>query len=176
LWSSSGDKNNGCTLGDGMIVQATFQVECDYGPRQVFEGDTHIKVRAEMGVRSCALIWFRLSANGDNGYFASVCADDVSILFLNDGVLDDSDDRSVGAGTMKRLKIEDNGPHLIGVDVVKSTAKVSVDGKTVLTTDLSRGRAAGARHKSGKVTFGANVGGGGPKVKVTFHDAHVTTD
>jgi hypothetical protein len=60
------------------------------------------------------------------------------------------------------------------VDVVESSAKVSVDGKTVLTSDLSRGRSSGARHKSGMVTFGAGVGGGGPKVKVVLRDAHVT--
>ena len=174
LWSSSGDSANGCELGDGLIVQATFQVQCDYGPRQVFAGDQHIEVRAEMSVRSCTLIWFRLSPDGKNGYFASVCADDVAVLFLDDGVLDYSDERNVSDGSMKRLKIEDNGPHLIEVDVVKSTAKVSVDNKTVLTSDLSRGSAGGARHKSGKVTFGANVGGAGPKVKVVLHDAHIT--
>jgi predicted Ser/Thr protein kinase len=173
LWAASGDADNGCALADGLIVQATFQVQCEYGPRQVFEGDTHIEVRAEMSVRACTLIWFRLSPDGGNGYFASVCADDVAILFLDDGSLDYSDERNVVAGTMKTLKIEDNGPHRIGVDVVKSTAKVSVDGTTVLTTDLSRGGSS-ARHKSGKVTFGANAGGDGPKVKVVLHDAHVT--
>ncbi|WP_083972684.1 serine/threonine-protein kinase [Actinoplanes awajinensis] len=174
LWSASGDAANGCTPADGLIVRATAFTQCEYGPRQVFEGDTHITVRAEMSVRSCVMIWFRLSADGDNGYYASVCADDVAVLFLNDGALDYSDERNVVAGSMKMLKIEDNGPHVIGVDVVKSTAKVSVDGKTVLTSDLSRGKAAGARHKSGQVTFGAAVGGNGPKVTVVLRDAHVT--
>jgi eukaryotic-like serine/threonine-protein kinase len=128
-----------------------------------------------MSVRSCTLIWFRLSADGNNGYFASVCADDVAVLFLDDGSLDYSDDRTVSAGTMTRLKIEDNGPHVIKVDVVKSTAKVSVDGKTVLAADLSRGGSA-TPHRSGKVTFGANVGGDGPKVKVVLRNAHITVD
>jgi eukaryotic-like serine/threonine-protein kinase len=174
LWSDSGDAENGCTLGSSLVVHAKFQVQCEYGPGQVFEGDTHIQVRAQMSVRSCTLIWFRLSADGNNGYFASVCADDVAVLFLDDGSLDYSDERNVSAGTMKRLKIEDNGPHLIKVDVVGSTAKVSVDGATVLTSDLSRGGSS-ARHKSGKVTFGANVGGGGPAVQVVLRDAHITT-
>jgi hypothetical protein len=93
---------------------------------------------------------------------------------LDDGSLDYSDELNVSAGTMTRLKIEDTGPHLIRVDVVKSTAKVSVDGRTVLTSDLSRGGSS-ARHKSGMVTFGASVGGGGPKVRVVLHDAHITT-
>ena len=175
LWSSSGDAANGCQLGGSMVVTATFQVQCDYGPRQVFEGDTHIAVTAQMSVRSCTLIWFRLSADGNNGYFASVCADDVAVLFLDNGSLDYSDERNVSEGTMTRLKIEDNGPHLIKVDVVKSAAKVSVDGRTVLTSDLSRGGSA-KPHRSGKVTFGANVGGGGPKVKVVLRNAHITVD
>ena len=175
LWSASGDAANGCWLGTSMVVTATFQVQCDYGPRQVFEGDTHIAVTAQMSVRSCTLIWFRLSADGNNGYFASVCADDVAVLFLDNGSLDYSDERNVSEGTMTRLKIEDNGPHLIKVDVVKSAAKVSVDGKTVLTSDLSRGGST-KPHQSGKVTFGANVGGGGPKVKVVLRNAHITVD
>jgi hypothetical protein len=174
LWSSSGDEENGCSLGDGLIIQVKFSVRCEYGPRQVFAGDTHIEVRATMDVRSCTDIWFRLSADGQNGYNASVCADDVAVLFVNDGTLDYSDEVNVSAGTMKRLDIEDTGPHLIGVDVVKNTAKVSVDGKTILTSDLSRGKSSGARHKRGMVTFGAGAGAG-PKVKVVLQDAHVTT-
>ncbi|WP_354264019.1 serine/threonine-protein kinase [Paractinoplanes tereljensis] len=126
LWSASGDADNGCTPGDGLVVQVTSFAQCEYGPRQVFAGDT-------------------------------------------------SDELNVSAGSMKRLDIEDNGPHLISVDVVKSAATVSVDGKKVLTSDLSRGKSAGARHRSGQVTFGAAVGGNGPKVKVVLHDAHVTT-
>jgi hypothetical protein len=49
-----------------------------------------------------------------------------------------------------------------------------VDGRTVLTSDLSRGKSSGARHKSGMVTFGAGAGAG-PRVKVVLKDAHVTT-
>jgi hypothetical protein len=173
--SDWGDAADGCTVGNGLIVHVTFSVECEYGPRQVFEGDTHISVQANIDVGACPVIYFRMSDDGKNGYYASVCTDDVAMLFLDNGTLDYSDEINASEGSMKRLKIEGNGPHLIAVDVLKSTAKISVDGKAVLTSDLSRGKKSGAHSKSGMVTFGADAGSG-RKLKVVFHDAHVTVD
>lgn len=175
LWSSYEDTGGTCSFDDGLVVKTKDFLQCGYGPTQVFKGDTHIAVEARMSLRACTLIWFRLSDDGDNGYFASVCADSVGVEFLDDGSLDYADSRDVGEGTLTRLKIEENGPHLIKVDVVKSVAKISIDGKTIVTSDLSRGKSSGARHTSGRVALGAS-GGAGPQVTVVLRDAHITVD
>ncbi|AGZ44075.1 putative serine/threonine protein kinase [Actinoplanes friuliensis DSM 7358] len=172
LWAPSGPAEEGCDFDGGLVVRTEFMIDCANGPDQIFAGDLKIRVEAQLSLRSCAIVYFRLSEDGSNGYFAEFCAREVAVAFLN-GFLEDTDNRSVVDGTMKPLDIEEDGSHLLGVDVVKSTAKLSVDGKTVLTSDLSRGKPAGARHTKGKVTFGAS-GGGGPAIKVTFRDARIT--
>ncbi|HWS31967.1 MAG TPA: serine/threonine-protein kinase, partial [Actinoplanes sp.] len=171
LWKPSGTAEEGCDFDGGLVVRAEFTTECENGPDQIFRGDVRIEVRAQMSLRSCTVIWFRLSEDGSNGYYASVCNREVGLFFL-DGFLDHYDERSVRDGTMAALDVEENGSHLIAVNVRKNTAKVTVDGRTVLTSDLSRGESSGARHTSGKVTFGA-IGDGGPAVTVTLRDAHV---
>ncbi|MFI5931950.1 hypothetical protein [Actinoplanes sp. NPDC051494] len=57
--------------------------------------------------------------------------------------------------------------------MLKNAAKLSVDGKVVLTSDLSGGRTSGPRRADGRVTFGASAGGD-TKVKVIFTDARIT--
>ncbi|WP_212996633.1 serine/threonine protein kinase [Winogradskya consettensis] len=173
LWSPSGTAEEGCDYDGGALVMRTeFMITCENGPDQSFSGDMTIRVQARMSLRSCVNIYFRLSEDGSNGYFAGICARDVSVSYLN-GYLEESDTVSVNDGTLKQLKIEENGPHVLGVDVVKNSAKISVDGKTLLTSDLSRGKSTGARHTEGKVTFGVS-GGNGPGVKVSLRDAHIT--
>jgi predicted Ser/Thr protein kinase len=174
LWAPSGPAEEGCDFDGGLVVRTEFMIECENGPDQVFAGDLKIRVQAQLSLRSCATIYFRLSEDSSNGYFAQICAREVAVAFLN-GYLDATDTQSVNDGTMKPLEIEENGPHLLGVDVVENTATVSVDGKTMLTSDLSRGKPAGARHTKGKVTFGAS-GGGGPAIKVILRNAHITVE
>ncbi|GAA1638607.1 serine/threonine protein kinase [Actinoplanes couchii] len=174
LWKPFIDENSGgvCDFDGGLVIRTEFMTQCEAGPEQAFKGDTTIEVHAELDKQACAMIWFRLSPERGNGYIAGVCSYNVSVSHLNDGVLDQSDQLVVSEGTMSKLDIEDNGPHVIRVEVINNFAKISVDGRTILTSDLSLGNAKGARHTKGKVTFGAS--GDAPTSKVTLRDAHVT--
>ncbi|GAA1638620.1 serine/threonine-protein kinase [Actinoplanes couchii] len=175
LWKPFRSDSGTCDFSGGLVVRTAAEVDCDSGPSRAFKGDTHIEVRAEISAGACAYVKFRYDEAGQNGYHVIVCATHVSVQFRNDGRFDHADIRNSDEGNLPELDIEENGPHLIKVDIVRGVAKVTVAGKRVLTSDLSRGRESGPRHKSGLITFGAsayNI----PAGQVTFRDARVTVD
>ncbi|HWS31680.1 MAG TPA: serine/threonine-protein kinase [Actinoplanes sp.] len=173
LWQPYQNDDGTCSYDGALVLQTATSIECDSGPDRALAGDITIGVDAEMSAGACTSLWFRWSADGENGYSAMVCAEYVSVQIKNDGKIAHTELRSVDDGTLTRLAIEDDGPHPITVQVTGDDVTVSVDGREIMTADLSLGDPAGARHTSGTVTFGALTVNDQP-VRVTLRNVHIT--
>ncbi|GAA1638614.1 serine/threonine-protein kinase [Actinoplanes couchii] len=175
LWTAYEDVDGGCTINKGLVVWTESFFRCDAGPEQNFAGDMTIEVRAKMTADTCAIIFFRLSADAEDGYYTMICEDYVGVLFLYDGLLTGSAYVNVDEGTLKRLRLAGTGLHRFRMDVTGAKAVVTVDGKKKLTADLVLEGEKRPRSTSGRVALGATGPLRDPAGEVTFRDFRLTT-